>query len=374
MLFLSLGVAVNTGIKAAISGGESSTDFATLCAMINLADRTITMKEETTAIDSIAQTIAAINMSLAGSALEDRVDETKAINQLEEPAATKAKGLEEHWNFLQKGRAALKAEDRTKYSVWKAHPKQENRRQAAALLAKEAATLFAEATRQRQLLTAAPINDALKTALYGESKQPSGVKAATATRENECGPTGGAGGAAAGASLMLDALCVCGKHSSEGSGEKNCGKDWASAPYNTAWTPNEDSTALVTGIINKCHLKTKPKTITRAAVEAATNSFMLRLGEPRGENKNLRLMLGAIEGAGAAGCTGQHNGGAGPCLQYKPAYFTGEEASLPWLVQLNTAVTKLEAANAANRRLKEIDGQLRSLNTSLTSLLHTTGN
>nr|APD75213.1 variant surface glycoprotein 1125.5056 [Trypanosoma brucei] len=355
--------------KAAISGGESEEDFATLCMLINIAKRTIIIPTAESDADALTANIGAINMSIAQDGLQARVDKDKKIGQLTGEAASAAKGLEDKWDFLQKAKQQIEGAKKAEYEKWKQTQLTTKARRQISMVAEQAYKLHEKLVAARTKLNADKINDKLKEALYGPKMKAKEVKTAGGTRQATCGPTGGTGGAAAGASLAMDLLCICGKHSSDVSGHKACGKDWnTGAVANTDWDPTQDSSTIIADFLTKCQLQTSKTTLSEAELQTAMSKFLHRISIARGSAGAKRRMLVNLDCTGAGQCSGYQDSTNGPCVQYKEAHLTGPDMSLPWYIALKEAHDSWEAATQATGDIIRLEAQLKALN--LTEIIY----
>ncbi|SCU67918.1 Trypanosomal VSG domain containing protein, putative [Trypanosoma equiperdum] len=237
------------------------------------------------------------------------------------------------------------------------------------MVAEQAYKLHEKLVAARTKLNADKINDKLKEALYGPKMNAKEVKTAGGTRQATCGPTGGTGGAAAGASLAMDLLCICGKHSSDVSGHKACGKDWnTGAVATTNWDPTQDASTIIADLLTKCQLQTSKTTLSKAELQTAMSKFLHRISIARGSAGAKRRMLGTLDGTGAGQCSGYQDGTNGPCVQYKAAHLTGPDMSLPWYVELKEAHDSWEAATQTKGDIRRLEAQLKALNLTANSL------
>ncbi|RHW73211.1 variant surface glycoprotein [Trypanosoma brucei equiperdum] len=361
-------VVVNIG-QAAISGAENEEDFATLCMLINIAKRTITIPTAESDADALTANIGAINMSIAEDGLQARVDKAKKIDQLTGEAASAAKGLENKWDFLQQAKQQIEGNKKTEYERWKQAQLTTKARRQISMVAEEAYKLHGKLMTVRTKLNASKINTKLKEALYGPKMTAAEVKTTSDSREAACGPTNGAGGADAGNSLAMDLLCICAKDNSDVSGHKACGQDWSSgSDAAKTWDPAQDASAIIADLLAKCQLQTTPATLSTAELQTAMTKFLNRISIARGSNGAKRRTLGTLESTGAGQCTGYQDSTNGPCVQYKAAHLTGPAISIPWYVTLKGAHDNWEAATEAESEIKGLEAQLKALNLTANSL------
>nr|APD73063.1 variant surface glycoprotein 1125.221 [Trypanosoma brucei] len=372
VLLLALVAETTQQARAAVSAGDNTDAFATLCLLINAAQTAKMPEKATSKAEEILDFAAAINITLDGKeAVADLIANSDSDHgKLKSGSPQKTNCAGDAWTFCKKGATKLKGLSKnTEAQEWMTSQYTAAESKLIADTVQQIVETAQELEAQAAQAEDTTIAQDLTNALEGTEDQRNKLATAYASdnRQTTCGATAHERpGKAAGKSLAQDALCLCGKSTSQ-TEAKACGDLGTNAPTNS----NADTTVQTDDwakLKKACQATQSSKASTAGDIRAAIAVFSGKIAKAQGTGHNRRRVLGKLNGDGANGCDGSNSATAGgSCVYYgyEPAQ---PPAPIAWLTLLNQAADKIDKANQAAAKAYALEQQLISLNKTLASI------
>nr|CAJ16345.1 variant surface glycoprotein (VSG, atypical), putative [Trypanosoma brucei brucei TREU927] len=351
-------------------------EYGALCTLVNIASRTHEHKENTEDIRDVIAHIAAINISAAGANVSaNAIDKAKAsYTDLKESDQIKKLCTPETWTFCAEGAKRLKAKKATgEYLEWQTLAEDGYRHPQLIELAATASEILGKLTTQIQPDVTTAINANLKAAILGTDSDD---EAATVVpvgedRNRVCGTDGGGTGTRkAGSALKIDMMCLCGKHSSDGStGDEACHSESTnkpSTPMTAGTNVQQDWLKLKT----QCRKQSRSPPLTPAAISAALENFYSKIAKAKNTDFKKTYVLGNRGGTFTGGCTGDNGANDAKCVQYEGATFANGKAGPAWAEKLRQAEADLAAMRLRQTQLFALTNRALGLNSTVNILRH----
>nr|AGH60055.1 variant surface glycoprotein 1115 [Trypanosoma brucei] len=378
VLLLVLLLEGNLQVRAHLAAGENSGAFTALCGLITLAKSQPATFPKPTELDSIINTIAAINLTVSDDNFGAKIDKDTTWDKATAEYRQTLPGWEHRHDAYAQAKKLLAGENKGAFEPWKKHKSSNEVKQQVNLIADQAfAIIEAAAGDIQNVLDTQQTIDKQNEALYGTKTENAdtykvGTAAGSNSRANVCSQTGVSHIRKPGFSFVQDALCLCatGPASDAAQGKaccEECAKDNGDA---TTLAPDNSDPAKWIKLAAACDKLKLNNKLNEQTVAAATAALAGQLTHKTSTQTESNNVLGSIEGTGSAGCTGNHNTNGGKCVVYKNGLTTTGDNKVNWLVALQQAAKheKTRATSADN--LQQAVLQLTALNNSLALLLH----
>nr|APD73622.1 variant surface glycoprotein 1125.1411 [Trypanosoma brucei] len=327
--------------------GENAGAFTALCAAIKVAKATPADLQEPPEINSIMQTIAAINLTVADDAFNQKIDKSKTWATVDDKFRQKRAGWDKHYDMYASSKAEITGEGEKKYAKWSRHRSGSAVAEQVRFLANEAFAINLAVKEERRKLATAPVSAKLNEALYGTAAQDDntykiGISGSNGARQNVCSQTSNAHARKKGFSLVRDALCLC---TTGGGGDTSTGKacceKCAKAP-DAELNTNTDGTAWWKPLEAACTGMSHPPDLNRQTLQAAITGIQAALKHKTTTQTTSNNVLGTLLGTGSAGLTGNSVGGsnAGKCVIYIYGLTVSGNNKVAWLEHLQQTGTE----------------------------------
>nr|APD72653.1 variant surface glycoprotein 1125.313 [Trypanosoma brucei] len=378
VLLLVLLLECSMQVRAHSAAGENAGAFTALCGLITLAKSQPATLQKPSELNSIINTISAINLTVNDDSFGDKIDKDKTWDKASAEYRQTLPGWEHRHDAYAQAKKLLAGDNKAAFEPWKKHKASPEVKQQVNLIAEQAFDIIAAASADiRNVLDTQKTIDKQNKALYGtetanDDTYKVGTAAAGNTRANVCSQTGGSHVRKPGFSLVQDALCLCatGPASDGAQGKaccEGCAKDGGDAEELAANTDAKDKWQKLAAACAALSLNAKLTQQTLAAAAAAIAGQLTHKASTQTTSNNV---LGSIAGAGAAGCTGNNNGGGGKCVVYVDGLTTAGSNKVNWLVALQEAANHEHTRAISADNLQRAVLQLTALNNSLALLLH----
>nr|APD74451.1 variant surface glycoprotein 1125.3075 [Trypanosoma brucei] len=365
--------ALAKNVKGTVKEGQNGGDFIALCGLVEFARDDTPEVQAATTIQTIAEELMAVNLSLAPEPIQAlaKAKKEEAWGALQSPFKEQAAPYEKHWTAWTKSvqeDAPQNLKDKIKqFSVLKSNS---DAIRQLAFIADSALAIARKAAQAVAGADKATIDGHLDKALYGKNGKATTLTLST-TRQLLCGNNANTAGTVAGKALLSDLLCVCGGHTSEITGGKTCCKGCETAPNANNWVVTNTGKERALAIANKCPpaLRTGEKSTTVLNARLAT--FYKAVNNAKGNGQEVKHALGTPEGNGSGGCTGEGVSGShtGRCVKYNDDSVIANKPAIEWQTELQHAAAAYDKRRKAETKLAALEAEISLLNTTATALL-----
>nr|APD73463.1 variant surface glycoprotein 1125.1224 [Trypanosoma brucei] len=364
-----------TGEAAPAHAGSSAAGFKAICALINLAaQKPAPAVLPAATVEEIEETLALINLTLmAPQAVEELGKQGKTpINWDKEGTAVKQHCGAEHRSKCEKAKKrASNHADAAVIAAARKLQKATGTAEAVHSIIVAINKALAEYSTQSKAAVDMSITSDLEQALGTKTDATAAVKlkGAQTDRATTCGNPGtNTKGKAAGVSLAVDIICLCGSDST--SGETNDACTLKTQTGNIDYASSEkDVKDEWDKLARECKEQYPQTPLTAKALRTALLTFDTEVAKSQGTNKNIINTLGYIAGAGTNGCDGSNGATHGACVYYGKDNAKKNPLQPAWRTHITNAIAKLQATEDATAKAHSAAARLETLNNTLTSLI-----
>nr|AGH60998.1 variant surface glycoprotein 429 [Trypanosoma brucei] len=361
-------------VKGTVKEGQNGGDFIALCGLIEFARDDTPEVQAATTIQTIAEELMAVNLSLAPEPIQAlaKAKKEEAWGALQSPFKEQAAPYEKHWTAWTKSvqeDAPQNLKDKIKqFSVLKSNS---DAIRQLAFIADSALAIERKAAQAVAGADKATIDGHLDKALYGSGGKEATLTFSGKTRKQLCGNDAATAGEQAGKALLTDLLCVCAGQTSESTGGKTCCNGCEASPNNDDWVVTSAGKTRALAIANKCPPGLKTQAKSTAVLNARLATFYKAVNSTKGTGEAVKHVLDQPTGTGAGGCTGQDDSASntGRCVKYSDDSIIKNTPEIEWQVNLRKAAAAYDKRRTAEIKLAALEAEISLLNATATALL-----
>nr|APD73794.1 variant surface glycoprotein 1125.1621 [Trypanosoma brucei] len=221
----AVGVLSTTTLGAVTANGHGA-DFEALCGLINFGQPINTDVTIPATIETIAEEILAVNLSLSDETTLQKVSKNKEKTwaELDKSVKNDLAGLEKAWDFWRTSISGSPKDNiKQRLAAFSVLKSNQRARQKYHQVAKAALKAYGDAQKLKGIAKKEAINAELSQALLGGAEDQAKLLLGGTGRTAACGAGKSTAGTKAGQALLLDLLCLCGGGNGGDSGNgKTC--------------------------------------------------------------------------------------------------------------------------------------------------------